>query len=367
MATNKRVFDKDLNVEIASDEDEEQQKANNSRTEHDAGRGRKRAKFDGSQSGSVHSRLGPMPSSTNSANSATTLTSNKITSNTSFSTSTTNKQASSQLLSQRASTLSSQASVKAQPNEWYKNSQLEDTSGSENYEDIDYGDDDDDGYDGDQAKNTNQKNEGLSSGRHSFNQDTDDEPENKHRRRRGQKVENDDVDDGEMNQSGDAVDSGEGERDNDDEQAGQGEKQAEKCKYWPACNAGASCAYYHPTKPCRAFPNCRFGRKCLFIHPTCKYNPNCAKPNCPFAHPAGSAIVAPAASRRPAFYRGNQQPLAPKCKFGSNCMNRACQFTHTRNEPCRFGSNCLLDSCPFTHPSDSKRPGSSVFKWSAQS
>lgn len=137
---------------------------------------------------------------------------------------------------------------------------------------------------------------------------------------------------------------------------------AERCKFWPTCNAGTKCAYYHPTKPCKTFPNCRFGNNCLYMHPPCKFNPNCAKPNCPFAHP-----ISQSHNRRPPYFRAIQQPpvMPMRCKYGSNCTNQMCKFYHPKQEACKFGANCLLESCTFTHPQDRKK--TSAFKWTAQS
>lgn len=186
-------------------------------------------------------------------------------------------------------------------------------------------------------------------------------------------VDEDDVDDDDDDDEDNirtAQEEGEQSKDPDDKQT------AERCKYWPSCNAGDECSYYHPTVPCRTFPNCRFGSKCLYIHPPCKFNPNCARPGCPFAHPIGGGAAAgggmgpsaaPKRARAPGYFRALQQPLAPKCKYGFKCTNLLCKFSHQASGPCRFGANCLLESCPYTHPTDvaRKRPANPL-KWSAQ-
>lgn len=229
-----------------------------------------------------------------------------------------------------------------------KESEIED---SDDLEEIDYGDDDDD------LNSDNQESyRGEEQNRDSKTKDTtQEEHEN-----RGGETSNDHnlsvLDEDNNAESG-----------QDGEQARDGDKtNAERCKYWPSCNAGDECSYYHPTKPCRAFPNCRFGSKCLYVHPPCKFNPNCARPGCPFAHPT---VQSGGARRRaPGYFRALQQPLAPKCKYGFKCTNLMCKFSHQASEPCRFGANCLLETCPYTHPTDvaRKRPAS-AFKWSAQS
>jgi translation initiation factor 5 len=178
---------------------------------------------------------------------------------------------------------------------------------------------------------------------------------------------------GEQQDEEDNMDDSDQGKDAGDKSAASDKGAAERCRYWPACNAGNSCNFYHPTKPCRNFPKCLFGDKCLYIHPPCKFNQNCARSDCPFAHPA--VLTAPVAKRRPpanhhfgAVKHHTATPTTPKCKYGFKCSNLECRFSHEATEPCRYGANCLLETCPFTHPTDlpRKKPAS-VFKWNAQS
>lgn len=293
--------------------------------------------------------------------------------------------------------------------DWYKNCQVEnDDDAISDSEVIDWGDDDDDDLNGlDDDDDDIEADLGLASHdksgskeqrggnqRHSRDEFVDpaDVVENisnriRNRRQQQQQQQGNRRRTGNNNADNDAEeeendDEGGQDSDNIDDQdhrlnSENKEGQTERCKYWPACNAGDDCSYYHPTKPCRTFPNCRFGNKCLYIHPTCKFGLHCTKPHCPFAHPATTGVATGGggcAIRRPGPTSFVNKPflpqvVAPKCRFGSNCTNRACQFTHTRSEPCRFGANCLLESCPFTHPSSvaQQRPTTSVFKWCAQS
>ena len=46
----------------------------------------------------------------------------------------------------------------------------------------------------------------------------------------------------------------------------------ERCRFWPNCKNGDSCAYHHPSVPCKLFPDCKYGKKCLYVHPQCKFN-----------------------------------------------------------------------------------------------
>lgn len=329
MSAKKRVFDRDLGVEIVLDEELDDAGNISQKSELDCqsdGRGKKKAKFDVSQSSSD----------------------NRLTSS--------REKQQQQEQSRLSSTISSQNSSQLTHNDWPEESKgtYGEDSDDENYEDIDYGDDDDDDdFGSHHTKPDSEQDVKSQDARHDdLFRDEDDEHEN---------IEHDrsaDEDD-EEDQSGDMEDNGE----RDDMEVRDGEKEtAERCKYWPSCNAGDDCSFYHPTKPCRAFPNCRFGKKCLYIHPPCKFNPNCIRPGCPFAHPMSTV------RRQLPNFKTAQQPLAPKCKFGFNCMNQMCKFSHQRSEPCRFGANCLLETCPYTHPSDvARKKPTSAFKWSAQS
>lgn len=212
--------------------------------------------------------------------------------------------------------------------------------GSEDYEAIDYGDDDDE----DQA-NLDDTSKSPTSNQPIIYATDDDSDENQ------TKLDDDTVDHGDHQD----------EQQSDDEQ--NTAKTKERCKFWPSCKEGDDCNYYHPSKPCRAFPNCRFGSQCLYVHPACKFNPNCTKPMCPFAHPISQV---PTRRMRPA--RVQQAAQAPKCRYGYRCSNLMCTFSHQRAESCRFGANCLLESCPYTHPSDmAQTKPASAFKWTAQS
>lgn len=321
MSTKKRVFDKELGVELVLDDLDD--KTENS--------GRKRAKFEPGQQttsatkSNILSRLGNYATNTDG-----------------------------ELLKSTDQLAESHHSG-------------DDDEVSENYEDIDYGDDDDDDDEDDFDAKSNQQTvrrgqEDLRSIIERNNRGAANHSDDEHENIRQNLAENDDDNDGQGGHSGDMdTDSKEGRACSEGKDADE-KTSSERCKYWPSCKAGDDCTYYHPSKPCRTFPNCRYGQKCLYIHPPCKFNPNCTRPGCQFAHPLKSSRLPGPSSYTPA-----PQPLAPKCRYGFNCSNLMCKFSHQRSEPCRFGANCLLESCAYTHPSDvTRKKPASVFKWSAQ-
>lgn len=234
----------------------------------------------------------------------------------------------------------------------------DDDEGSENYEDIDYGDDDDDELENELNQKRGQEDLRSIIERNTYGTTNSDGDDYEHENKRQNLAEDDGEggdDSGDM--EADSREGHEGSEGKDDEKAS-----SERCKYWPSCKSGDECTFYHPSKPCRTFPNCRFGQKCLYAHPPCKFNPNCTRPGCQFAHPLKSSKLP-----GPSSFKPTPQSLAPKCRYGFNCSNLMCKFSHQRSEPCRFGANCLLESCAYTHPSDvNRQKPASVFKWSAQ-
>uniref|UniRef100_A0A2C9KAI7 Zinc finger CCCH domain-containing protein 14 n=1 Tax=Biomphalaria glabrata TaxID=6526 RepID=A0A2C9KAI7_BIOGL len=151
-------------------------------------------------------------------------------------------------------------------------------------------------------------------------------------------------------------------------------KMSERCKFWPACAAGAGCEYHHPTMHCKTFPNCKFGDKCLFIHPNCKFDSKCSRPDCPFTHTSRRPNLSSAAHvitiPQPHVILSTAPPPPPSysassqvtCRYFPNCYNINCVFLHPK--PCRFGSTCKNSTCTFYHP---PLPGRSKLKWQAKS
>ncbi|EYB98714.1 hypothetical protein Y032_0129g1515 [Ancylostoma ceylanicum] len=177
----------------------------------------------------------------------------------------------------------------------------------------------------------------------------------------------------------------------------------ERCRFWPNCRQGESCAYTHPTKQCINFPLCSFGARCLYIHPPCRFDRNCANPSCPYTHgriaaavvPAvvtTAAVVAPQAPQPVLTSSANtitaSEPakIAPDvplsadpnpvpslasltpCLYGNKCRRPNCAFKHPKT--CHYGASCMNANCYFYHPPQPKPTfGASVakYKWKASS
>lgn len=110
------------------------------------------------------------------------------------------------------------------------------------------------------------------------------------------------------------------------------------CTYWPNCNRGDSCMYYHD--PALATEGgegsqAKYGgaKKSYGSKVDCRFGNSCTNYYCTFQHP----------------------PVA--CRYGSTCAFKAqgCKYSHAK--PCRFGASCFTPGCTFAHPS-SRQSGS---------
>ncbi|OUM60829.1 hypothetical protein PIROE2DRAFT_21042 [Piromyces sp. E2] len=138
-----------------------------------------------------------------------------------------------------------------------------------------------------------------------------------------------------------------------------------RCQYWPNCNRGDTCKFWHPKELCRKYPNCPDGDNCLYIHPAplsrpptkpqspaysshasdagsvtsnsstieCKFGANCTRPDCKFSHPSPAAIVA---------MMNAKQTHSVQSKSSSEDLS-------TINIPCRYEPNCTRADCRFLH------------------
>lgn len=140
-----------------------------------------------------------------------------------------------------------------------------------------------------------------------------------------------------------------------------------RCQYWPNCNRGDTCKFWHPKELCRKYPNCPEGDHCLYIHPAplsrpptkpqspaysshasdagsvasnsstieCKFGANCTRPDCKFSHPSPAAIVAmmKAKETHSIQSKSSSEDLSTiniPCRYEPNCTRADCRFLHTK-------------------------------------
>lgn len=101
----------------------------------------------------------------------------------------------------------------------------------------------------------------------------------------------------------------------------------------------------------------------------CKFNLNCTKPDCPFAHqspaaPAGTTIDVSdecphgaactnfkCVGRHPSPARRSSYQSEQECHFWPHCTKPNCPFKHPDMPLCRNGADCTTPNCKFTHKS----------------
>lgn len=150
-----------------------------------------------------------------------------------------------------------------------------------------------------------------------------------------------------------------------------------RCSYWPNCNRGDACKFWHPKELCRRYPHCPDGDHCLYIHPApltkppvkpqspnpttyahshtsetasnagtsntstieCKFGANCNRPDCKFSHPSPAAVAAMMAAKQQQATSNHIHTKPVQTEESSNMINI----------PCRYEPNCTRADCKFLH------------------
>jgi len=169
-----------------------------------------------------------------------------------------------------------------------------------------------------------------------------------------------------------------------------------RCQYWPECNRGDQCKFWHPKELCKKYPNCPNGDKCLYIHPAqpnrqqttpynpsqskhnrtksdassvistasdrsiveCKFGANCNRPDCKYSHPSPAAMAAQIAKKATAAatetLEQTKQELKKHLQEQAQLKANAAKSSVKTNVPCHFFPNCKNPDCPYQHPSPSQ-------------
>jgi hypothetical protein len=127
-----------------------------------------------------------------------------------------------------------------------------------------------------------------------------------------------------------------------------------RCSYWPNCNRGEECKFWHPKELCPNLNNCPDGDQCLYIHPAVpqnQLNKNKKKKSEAslevsenFALPKHT--LQKKSSRISLNGSVNQQPTLTK-----KISKASLKDTSSVAIECKFGANCTRPDCKFSHPS----------------
>ncbi|KAF9973942.1 hypothetical protein BGZ73_002785 [Actinomortierella ambigua] len=143
-----------------------------------------------------------------------------------------------------------------------------------------------------------------------------------------------------------------------------------RCKFWPNCQSGDQCRFWHPKELCQAYPNCpNSADTCLFVHPLAEPTTDqlAAARRMRSSQPqeshdgfedtaANGDEMGLRALRALGSSNGAFAGRVEDCKFGLACTRPGCTFRHPgrsmdqAQQQCRYYPNCTKPNCPFYHP-----------------
>jgi len=127
-----------------------------------------------------------------------------------------------------------------------------------------------------------------------------------------------------------------------------------RCSYWPNCNRGEECKFWHPKELCPNLNNCPDGDQCLYIHPAVPQSQlsKAKKKKSESVLEVSESFGVPKhtlqnkSSRISLNGTVNQQPALAKKISKANLK----EVSSVAIE-CKFGANCTRPDCKFSHPS----------------
>jgi len=133
-----------------------------------------------------------------------------------------------------------------------------------------------------------------------------------------------------------------------------------RCSYWPNCNRGDECKFWHPKELCPNLNNCPDGDQCLYIHPAVPQNQlnKIKKKKSESTLEVNEAFTTPKhtlqkkLSKRESLLSLNSN-LTPNLLKKTSKVNlkEANVATNSHVIECKFGANCTRPDCKFSHPS----------------
>jgi len=130
-----------------------------------------------------------------------------------------------------------------------------------------------------------------------------------------------------------------------------------RCTYWPNCNRGEECKFWHPKELCPNLTNCPYGDECLYIHPAIpqsQLNKNKKKSESKLEV---SETVKHAAQKKLTKRESMASITSNSSQSKKTIKSNTKETTATANGAasyaieCKFGANCTRPDCKYSHPS----------------
>jgi len=130
---------------------------------------------------------------------------------------------------------------------------------------------------------------------------------------------------------------------------------AVRCSYWPNCNRGDECKFWHPKELCPHLNNCPDGDQCLYIHPAIpqsQLNKAKKKKSESTLELTEKHTLQKKLSKRDSMLSLNSTQTLLKKSSKANikeAMNATANSSFAVE--CKYGANCTRPDCKFSHPS----------------
>jgi len=136
------------------------------------------------------------------------------------------------------------------------------------------------------------------------------------------------------------------------------QSKAVRCTYWPNCNRGDECKFWHPKELCPNLNNCQYGDECLYIHPAIpqnqlnKKNKKKSESSIEVSETTKHTVQKKLSKRESiASITSNSSQSKKSIKNNTKEFTANGAATNSYAIECKFGANCTRADCKFSHPS----------------
>jgi len=136
------------------------------------------------------------------------------------------------------------------------------------------------------------------------------------------------------------------------------QSKAVRCTYWPNCNRGNECKFWHPKELCPNLNNCPYGDECLYIHPAIpqsqlnKKNKKKSESSIEVSETTKHTVQKKLSKRESiASITSNSSQSKKSIKNNTKEFTANGAANNTYAIECKFGANCTRVDCKYSHPS----------------